>query len=44
MASVMSDTYRKILERNLEHMISKELDNPGYYGPRIRDLSDRLGI
>jgi hypothetical protein len=40
----MSPEYRAMLERNLDHMLSKELDDPEYYGPRIRDISDRLGI
>jgi hypothetical protein len=44
MASVMSAQYREMLEKNLEHMIDKELDDPDYYGPLIRELSDRLGV
>ena len=39
----MSAQYREMLGRNLDHMIEKELDDPGYYGPKIRELSDRLG-
>ena len=39
----MSAQYREILEKNLAHMIDKELDDPRYYGPKIRELSDRLG-
>jgi hypothetical protein len=40
----MSPKYREMLEKNLDYMLSKELDDPSYYGPKIRDLSDRLGI
>ena len=36
-------TPRPILERNLLWMVEHELDDPEYYGPRIRELSDRLG-
>ena len=40
----MSDTYRKMLEKNLMHMIDKELEDPDYWGPKILDLSNRLGV
>lgn len=40
----MSPEYREMLEKNLDYFLTKELDDPGYYGPKIRDLSDRLGI
>ena len=37
-------TPRPILEANLLWMVEHELDDPDYYGPRIRELSDRMGI
>ena len=40
----MNELYRAMLERNLMHMVEKELDDPDYYGPRIRELSNRLGV
>jgi hypothetical protein len=32
----------KILKENLLWMVEHEDENPEYYGPRIRELSDRL--
>jgi hypothetical protein len=40
----MSPEYRAMLERNLDSMLEKELDDQDYYGPRIRELSERLGV
>ena len=37
-------TPREALEANLLWMVEHELDDPDYYGPRIRELSDRMGI
>jgi hypothetical protein len=34
---------RDAMEANLLWMVAHELDDPEYYGPRIRALSDRLG-
>lgn len=39
----MDAKYREMLEKNLMHMIDKELDDPYYWGPKIKELSDRLG-
>ncbi len=36
-------TPRACLERNLLWMVAHEQENPEYFGPRIRELSDRLG-
>jgi len=36
-------TPREVLEKNLLWMVEHEYDDPGYYGPRIRELSDRMG-
>jgi hypothetical protein len=40
----MSDKYREMLEKNLAYMLEMEQNDPDYYGRRIRDLSDRLGV
>ena len=37
-------TPRPILERNLLWMVSQEPRDPAYWGPRIRELSDRMGV
>ena len=37
-------TPREALLANLMWMVEHELDDPGYYGPRIRELSDKLGV
>jgi hypothetical protein len=37
-------TPRSALEANLLWMTEHELDDPDYYGPRIRELSDLLGV
>jgi hypothetical protein len=42
--ATLSPKYRVMLERNLEHMIKKELDDPDFWGPKIQALSDRLGV
>jgi hypothetical protein len=39
----MSTQYREMLEKNLAYMLEKETEDEKYWGPRIRDLSDRLG-
>ena len=39
----MSAQYREMLEKNLAHMLEKEPEDETYYGPKIRELSDRLG-
>lgn len=36
-------TPRPILERNLLRMVELEPQDPAYWGPRIREMSDRLG-
>jgi hypothetical protein len=33
-----------VLERNLLRMVELEPNDPGYWGPRIRELSDKLGV
>jgi hypothetical protein len=33
----------EVQEKNLLWMVEHEYDNPEYFGPRIRELSDRLG-
>lgn len=40
----LPSTPRPILEANLMWMVEHEQENPEYYGPRIRALSDRLGV
>ena len=40
----LPSTPRKTLEANLAWMVEHELDDPDYYGPRIRELSDTLGV
>ena len=37
-------TQRASLEANLMWMVEHEPDDTDYYGPRIRELSDRLGV
>ena len=37
-------TPRPILERNLLRMVEVEPQDPAYWGPRIRALSDRMGV
>ena len=37
-------TSREALLANLMWMVEHELDDPDYYGPRIRELSDRMGV
>ena len=37
-------TPREALLANLMWMVEHELDDPDYYGPRIRELSDKLGV
>ena len=39
----LPSTPRPILERNLLRMVELEPRDPEYWGPRIRELSDRLG-
>lgn len=33
----------KILTANLMYAVEHEVENPGYWGPRIREYSERLG-
>jgi hypothetical protein len=40
----LPSTPRNVLEANLMWMVEHELDDPDYYGPRIRELSDLLGV
>ena len=40
----LPSTPRDALEANLLWMTEHELDDPDYYGPRIRELSDLLGV
>ena len=40
----LPSTPRDALEANLMWMVDHESDDTDYYGPRIRELSDRLGI
>ena len=40
----MSPEYEAMLTRNLYWMLDQEADDPYYWGPKIRELSDRLGI
>ena len=40
----LPSTPRSALEANLLRMVEHELDDPDYYGPRIRELSDRMGV
>ena len=40
----LPSTPRPILERNLLRMVEQEPTDPGYWGPRIRELSDRMGV
>ena len=40
----LPSTPREALLANLMWMVEHELDDPDYYGPRIRELSDRMGI
>jgi hypothetical protein len=40
----LPSTPRAALEANLLWMTEHELDDPDYYGPRIRELSDRMGV
>jgi hypothetical protein len=40
----LPSTPRNVLEANLLWMVEHELDDPDYYGPRIRELSDLLGV
>ena len=37
-------TPRSALEANLLWMVEHELGDPDYYGPRIRELCDRMGV
>jgi hypothetical protein len=34
----------EVLEKNLLWMVEHEPENPEYFGPRIRELSDRMGV
>ena len=40
----LPSTPRDALEANLLWMAEHELDDTDYYGPRIRELSDRMGV
>lgn len=40
----LPSTPRNVLEANLMWMVEHELDDTDYYGPRIRELSDRMGV
>jgi len=40
----MDQEYQEMLEKNLLWMVEQEADDPYYWGPRIRELSDRLGV
>mgnify|MGYP000851305771 CR=1 FL=1 len=40
----LPSTPRDALEANLLWMAEHELDDTDYYGPRIRELSDLLGV
>ncbi len=33
-----------VLEKGLLWMVAHEQENPEYFGPRIRELSDRMGV
>ena len=33
-----------VQEKNLLWMVSQEPQDPAYWGPRIRELSDRMGV
>lgn len=39
----MNPEYQAMLERNLLWMVDQEEKDPYYWGPKIRELSDRLG-
>ena len=41
--TMMPYDFRK-LEKNLLWMVSQEPQDPAYWGPRIRELSDRMGV
>ena len=34
----------EVQEKNLLWMVGQEPNDPGYWGPRIRELSDRMGV
>jgi len=40
----LPSTPRDALEANLMWMVDHESDDTDYYGPRIRELSDRMGV
>ena len=40
----LPSTPRDALEANLMWMVDHESDDTDYYGPRIRELSDLLGV
>ena len=40
----LPSTPRDALEANLMWMVDHESDDTDYYGPRIRKLSDRMGV
>ena len=40
----LPSTPREVLEKNLLWMVEHEYDDLDYYGPRIRELSDKLGV
>lgn len=40
----LPSTPHPILERNLLRMVELEPQDPAYWGPRIRELSDRMGV
>lgn len=40
----LPSTTRSALEANLLWMVSQEPQDPAYWGPRIRELSDRMGV
>ena len=40
----LPSTPRDALEANLMWMVDHEWDDTDYYGPRIRELSDLLGV
>ena len=37
-------TPREVQEKSLLWMVEQEPENPEYYGPKIRELSDRMGV
>ncbi|MFA5409175.1 MAG: hypothetical protein WC343_10445 [Bacilli bacterium] len=40
----LPSTPREVQVKSLMWMVEHELGDPDYYGPRIRELSDRMGV